>query len=404
MKFSYKGTDGATGRTTSGTVEAADRKSAILSLQGRGIRVSAIAEDTGTTKSSFKFQLFQKSKSKIALSFLQKFLQLHGGGLPIGDAIRTMRKRLKDPQEQVLAETIHKDVCEGKTIAQAMRNFPDIFNENTVCMVEAGEKTGNLISVITNLIEFLETKEQLKKKFISGMAYPATVCTVGIVVGLVFLIFIMPKLESMLKSLGGDLPQMTKYLIDASKVAGQYWWAILLSILGIIGVTLAYRNTPKGRYNLDHWVLRIPIVGMIIKENFYCQTSNLLATLLGSGINTTEAMELAKNASANRYFRQRFIEAKEAVMNGASMTQAFETYGVMPDLALDLLSMGENTGDLAGSLKSVYKKYHGDLINDLNMMSSAVTAIAMGCAFVGVAILALSVITSVLQVTSSIKM
>ena len=216
VKFSYKGTDSAQ-RKASGTIEAADRKSAITALRSSGISVTSI-EEVKAGGGSFSFS-FGKSKSKIALNFLQKFLQLHSGGLAIGDAIRIMRSRLKDPQEQLLAESIHRDVCEGATIAAAMRKFPDIFNENTVCMVEAGERTGNLVPVITNLIEFLETKQNIKKKFVSGMAYPASVCVIGGVVGIIFLVFVMPRLQKMLTSLGGELPKITQLLIQASNFA-----------------------------------------------------------------------------------------------------------------------------------------------------------------------------------------
>ena len=402
VKFSYKGTDAAQ-RKVSGTIEAADRKSAVMSLKGNGISVLSIQEAKAGGGKAFSFS-FGKSKSKIALNFLQKFLQLHAGGLAIGDAIRIMRSRLKDPQEQTLAESIHKDVCEGKSIAAAMRNFPDIFNENTVCMLEAGERTGNLVPVIQNLIEFLETKEGIKKKFISGMAYPATVCVIGAAVGVIFLVFVMPQLQKMLTSLGGDLPKITQLLIQASDIAKGYWWAFLTAfVLLVVGFT-AYRNTPKGRYNVDKWMLKIPLIGLIIKENFYCQTANLLGTLLGSGINTAEAMALAQNSASNLYFREHFIESRKMVMDGVSVTQAFEVHEIMPDLALDLLSVGENTGDLAKSFRDIATLYKTSLLEHLNMMTSAVTAIAMGAAFAGVAVLALSVIGSVLKVTTSIKL
>lgn len=401
VKFSYKGVDSAQHKT-SGNIEAADRKSAIMLLRGKGISVVSINE-AKAGGGSFSFG-FKKSSSKIALNFLQKFLQLHSGGLAIGDAIRIMRSRLKDPQEQVLAESIHKDVCEGATIAAAMRKFPDIFNENTVCMVEAGERTGNLVPVISNLIEFLETKENIKKKFVSGMAYPATVCVIGGAVGAIFLIFVMPRLQKMLTSLGGELPKITQLLIQTSNFAGKYWWAILAACVFVLMGFFAYRNTPHGKYNIDKWSLKIPLIGLIIKENFYCQTANLLGTLLGSGINTAEAMSLAQNSSANLYFREHFIESRKLVMDGVSVTQAFEMHGIMPDLALDLLSVGENTGDLAKSFKDIASLYKTSLLEHLGLMTTMVTAIAMGVAIVGVAVLALSVISSVLKLTTSIKL
>jgi type II secretory pathway component PulF len=401
VKFTYKGQDAA-GKSMSGTIEANDRKSAIMMLKNRGINATSLAEGGAAEakKSTFSFS-FGASKSKIALNFLQKFLQLHAGGLAIGDAIRIMRLRLKNPQEKLLAETIYKDVCEGKTIAAAMRNFPSIFNENTICTIEAGEKTGNLVPVIRNLIDFLETKEAIKKKFIAGMAYPISVCGIGFAVMLIFLLFVMPRLQKMLSSLGGDLPAIAKCLVVTSNFALQYWWAIIGGAILISVGFFAYRNTQNGKYNTDKWSLKIPIMGLVIRENFYCQTANLLATLLGSGINMTEAMTLAEKASENAFFRERFTDSKKMVLDGVSMTQSFEKNVIFPDLGLDLLSVGENTGDLASSFREIFKIYHTALIEHLNMLMAAVTAVAMGVAFTMVGVLALSVISSVLKMTSS---
>ncbi|MDR2812229.1 MAG: type II secretion system F family protein [Puniceicoccales bacterium] len=403
-KFNYKGQD-STGKSVSGMIEAGDRKSAITLLRNRGINATSLLESTVSTAKKSRFSIsLGTSGSKIALNFLQKFLQLHAGGLPVGDAIKIMRMRLNNPQEKRIAETIHKDVCEGKTIAASMHGFPEVFTNNTVCMIEAGEKTGNLVAVIRNLIDFLEMKQSIKKKFIAGMAYPATVCVIGFVVSLVFLFFVMPRLQKMLTSMGGDLPAITKCLVMVSNFALHYWWGILAVTLLVIVGFFAYKSTPSGKFNLHKWSLHIPIVGIIIKENFYCQAANLLATLLGSGINTTEAMTLAEGASDNLFFRKRFIESKKMVLDGVSMTQAFEQNEIFPDLGLDLLSVGENTGDLASSFREVFKIYHTALLDHLAMLSTTVTVIAMGTAFSLVAILAISVITSVLRMTSSIHM
>jgi type II secretory pathway component PulF len=207
----------------------------------------------------------------------------------------------------------------------------------------------------------------------------------------------------MLSSLGGELPALAKCLVGASNFALRYWWIILGgTLLAIIGF-FAYKSTSAGKFNIHKWALRIPIAGLIIKENFYCQTANLLATLLGSGINTTEAMTLAENASDNLFFRKRFIDSKKMVLDGVSMTQAFEQNGIFPDLGLDLLSVGENTGDLASSFREVFKIYHTALLEHLGMLTTAVTAVAMGTAFAMVTVLALSVITSVLKMTSSMQ-
>lgn len=400
--FEYKGLD-AGSKSVSGKVEASDRKAAIMALKTQGIRAVYLKETAGekaSKKSSFKLGV---SKSKMALNFLEKFLLLHSGGLPIGDAIKTMRLRLKEPQEKMLAEQVHKDICEGKTVANAMRNFPDIFDENTLCMIEAGEKTGNLITTLKNLVEFLQIRAAVKKKFVASMAYPMFVCVVGVVATIVFLFFVMPRLQKMLTSMGGEMPLVTKLLMSCSDFAFHYWWAGVIGFVVVLFAYVGYRKTPQGRFNLDRWVLKIPLCGVIMRENFYCQLSNLLATMLGSGINMTEAMSLAENSATNMYLKKGFVDSKKMVLDGISMTKAFEINKVFPDIGIDLLSVGESTGDLAHSLNEVFKYYHTSLLDHLKLMTTAITAGAMLVAFSMVGVLAISVISSVLKMTTSMS-
>lgn len=398
--FEFKGVNNSM-QAVAGKIEANDRKSAISMLKSNGIKATFLTEISGSSSSHNKSSSFGFNKQKIALNFLDKFLLLHSGGLPIGDAVKIMRIRLKGGGEQKIAEAIHKDICEGKTIANAMRAFPDIFSENTVCMIEAGEKTGNLVPTLRNLVEFLKTEADIRKKFISSMAYPITVCVIGFMATIIFLFFVMPRLQKMLTSMEGELPAITKILISSSDFAFQYWWALLIIIVGGLFSFAAYKKTQNGRYNIDKFITKVPVIGSIVKENFYCQLSNLLSTMLGSGINTTEAMSLAENASSNLYFRQKFVEAKKMVLDGVAMTKSFEINEIFPDIGIDLLSVGENTGDLANSFTEVFKVYHLALLEHLKMMTTAITAIAMGAAFVMVGMLALSVVSSVLNMTTS---
>ncbi|MDR1457999.1 MAG: type II secretion system F family protein, partial [Puniceicoccales bacterium] len=217
--FSYVGMDSLKKKTT-GTINANDRKDAVRMLAAKGIQITSISErsagasggtKTDRSSSGKKNNIgFGVNKSKLAYNFIKKFLQLYAGGLAVGDAVKIMRVRTKNPIEQMIAESIHKDICEGKTISDSMRSFSNIFGENVICMIEAGEKTGNLLPIMRNLLEFLETKDAIKKKFIAGMTYPIIVCCVATVVVIVFLFFLMPKIEKMLSSLGGEMPLITK--------------------------------------------------------------------------------------------------------------------------------------------------------------------------------------------------
>jgi type II secretory pathway component PulF len=410
--FFYEALDKAKTKE-SGTLEANDKKQAMQLLLRKGLRILTLREEKSFMKRSPKKRQtttaisglrgkFWINKQKMHFNFLYKFLQLHAGGLPLGDALKIMRTRLKSPAEQALAEAIHKQLCEGKTLATAMKAYPDIFPEGTVYMIEAGEKTGNLISVVTNLIHFMEVQAEVKKRFISGMSYPLVVCSIAIAVVALFIFYLLPRIQKMMTQMGGELPLITRLLMGGAHFLSHWGLHIIIAAAVAIICLLRFRKTPAGRMWTDRCLTYLPLLKGIVNGSYYCQTANLLATLLGSGINTTEAMQLAEQATSNRHHRHHFAEARRKVLDGVSMTQAFDKHRVLPVEALDILSVGENTGDLASSFKEIFKIYNLELNDKLHRLTVMVSAITLGFAFSLVAILAMSIVMSVMKFSSTI--
>ncbi|MDR2377585.1 MAG: type II secretion system F family protein, partial [Puniceicoccales bacterium] len=406
--FHYEALNRAKGKE-SGTLEANDKKQAMQLLTQKGLHVLALKEKKFLVKhaptkhpTAPALGRFWINKQKIHFNFLYKFLQLHSGGLSPGDALKVMRTRLKSPAEQALAEAVHKQLCEGKTLATAMKAYPDIFPEGTVYMIEAGEKTGNLIPIIGNLIRFMEVQAEVKKRFIAGMSYPLLVCSIAMAVVVLFIFYLLPRIQKMMTSMGGELPLVTRLLLGGAHFL-QDWGLSLLAVIGIGSfVLLRFRRTAMGRVWTDRWLTYLPLLKGIVNGSYYCQTANLLATLLGSGINTTEAMQLAEQATSNRYHRLHFAEARRKVLDGVSITQAFDKHRVLPVEALDILSVGENTGDLASSFREIFKIHNTELGEKLQRLTVTVSSIALGFAFSLVAILAMSIVMSVMKFSSTV--
>ena len=409
--FFYEALDKAKTKE-SGTLEANDKKQAMQLLLQKGLRILTLKEEKSFMKRSpkkrtavaapaFRGKLLV-NKQKIHFNFLYKFLQLHAGGLPLGDALKVMRTRLKSPAEQALAEAIHKQLCEGKTLATAMKAYPDIFPEGTIYMIEAGEKTGNLIPIVTNLIQFMEVQAEVKKRFIAGMSYPLVVCSIAIAVVALFIFYLLPRIQKMMTQMGGELPLITRLLMGGAHFLTD-WGLYIIIIVGIAMICLwRFRKTSSGRMLTDRYLTYLPLLKGIVNGSYYCQTANLLATLLGSGINTTEAMQLAEQATANRHHRHHFAEARHKVLDGVSMTQAFDKHHVLPVEALDILSVCENTGDLASSFKEIFKIYNIELNDKLHRLTVIVSSVTLGFAFSLVAILAMSIVMSVMKFSSTV--
>ncbi|MDR3143434.1 MAG: type II secretion system F family protein [Puniceicoccales bacterium] len=406
--FYYEVLDRAKGKE-SGTLEANDKKQAVQLLIQKGWHVLVLKEKKFRVKRAQMkhpgvpaLGRFWVNKQKIHFNFLYKFLQLHSGGLSPGDALKVMRTRLKSPAEQALAEAVHKQLCEGKTLATAMKLYPDIFPEGTVYMIEAGEKTGNLIPIIGNLIRFMEVQAEVKKRFIAGISYPLLVCSIAMAVVVLFIFYLLPRIQKMMTSMGGELPLLTRLLLGGAHFL-QDWGLSILAIIGVGSLALLrFRQTAMGRVWTDRWLTYLPLLRGIVNGSYYCQTANLLATLLGSGINTTEAMQLAEQATSNRYHRLHFAEARRKVLDGVAITQAFDKHHVLPVEALDILSVGENTGDLASSFREIFKIHNGELSEKLHSLTVTVSSIALGFAFSLVAILAMSIVMSVMKFSATV--
>ncbi|HVU36884.1 MAG TPA: type II secretion system F family protein [Opitutales bacterium] len=421
--FTYRAMT-ATGETQTGVMDAPDRRVVMQRLRSKELRPVEITAKGGAAAaaavSQAKSSLIPEAApdkntaivnnldpeafkgEKIALSFLKKLYQLNSGGMPLGDSIRLLSVRVTDPKQASLATRLWKDISEGRTFANALRNYPKTFSTATVSLIEAGETTGNLSPVLKNVTDHLEERAQLRKQISSGLAYPIFICTLAFGVMLLFLYFLLPRINDMMRSMGGEMNFLTRMLIGASQFAAKWGWAVL--ILVVIGAVMLFRwrKTPEGRSATDAWLLKIPLFKGIFLNIDICHISNLCATLLESGLNTTETLRMTERTVENTVVQSRFNAARTLINDGASFSNAFRRYGVLPDLDLDMLSVGENTGNIAKSFREIYKVHSEQLAQQFHFMTIAITSGALGTAFMLVAILAISIVLSVLGMSKSL--
>lgn len=407
--FSYKGVKKG-GEKAEGSLEAANRKAATKMLLAKGIRVVSIKESGGAKKAvGIKKRgkkeggkpLFRRRKP-ITEPFLAKLLQLHQSGMPIGDAIKSLKERLTDPDQKALAQQLWQDLSEGRTLAMAMKRFPEIFDNTVVYAVEAGEASGNLGPILTNVVEHLRSQAELKKTIASGLAYPIFVSCIAIAVVGLFLFYLLPRIQSMMSSMGGKMTLSARLLIGSAD-AVIYVGPVVAVILIIVTLVIRnWRKSDEGLRKTDMWLLKIPFIGGLVGKAAYSQTANLLATLLESGVNTTEAMRLTEKLITNRVLFERFQASQKQINDGVAISSSFKQTEFFPDLAIDILSVGENTGNMVHSFKEIYGIYSKELEADLKKLTTFISSAALLFAFVLVSILAMSIVTSVLQFSNSL--
>ena len=422
--FNYKArkTDGT---IVSGSIEATERRLAMQRLQAQGLSPVTLKEGSSAAPSAFA-KLGERTKAlrtnrsskdsseeptkqggskreHIGLTVLKRLMELHSSGLPIGDSIRILSQRLSDKEQRGIVQTLWRDLSEGSTLAGAMSRQPRYFPNSISYVIEAGEATGNLAPILRKVIDYLEEKEAIRKKMIASMMYPTFICTVAIAVVVLFMTVLLPQIQGMLDRLGGEMTWSARILIDGSSLIAQAGPFLLVGLIIAIISFQQWRRTEKGLHRSDSWLLKLPLLGKIFLYSDLFQVGNLISTLLESGINTTETLRLTERTVKNTELRERFNTARGQVNEGLSIAQAFQRNQFMPDLAVDILTVGENTGNLGHSMNEITKGFRNELTARLTSLTTLVSTGALICAFILVALIALGIVTSVFQVSRTLS-
>lgn len=423
--FTYKARD-ASGTIVSGSTEGSERRMVMQRLQAQGLSPLAVKEASSAGRSPLSklgergksWKGFNAAKSisgageqkqsgskreGIGLVVLKRLMELHSSGLPVGDSIRILSQRLSDKEQKAIVQKLWRDLSEGATLAAAMTRQPRFFPGSISYVIEAGEATGNLAPILRKVIDYLEEKEAIRKKMIASMVYPGFICTVAIAVVILFMTVLLPQIQGMLERLGGEMAWSARILIDGSALLAQFGPFLLVGLVVAILFFQQWRRTEAGRQRSDRWLLRVPLLGKIFFFGDLFQVGNLISTLLESGINTTETLRLTERTVKNTELRKRFNVARAQVNEGLSIAQAFQRNQFMPDLAVDILTVGENTGNLAHSMGEITKGFRNELTDRLTRLTTLVSTGALICAFVLVALIAMGIVTSVFQVSRTLS-
>jgi type II secretory pathway component PulF len=403
------------GKTRNGTINGPDPKTARRKIMQSGltvlkIKMSGSSTSAGSKESKSKEKKESSLRSKfsskgeaIGLEFLKRLLELHGSGMPVADAVKLLNHRLSDPQQKSLSGVLWKELAEGRTLSRAMRHLPGYFSESSSYVIEAGEATGNLAPILSKIISHLEEKREIRSRVLSGMTYPLFVGLMAIGVVLFFLFFLLPQIQEMLASLGGELNLMARIMIDGSNLVLLFGPFVLIALLVGLGILTQWSKTEKGGVALDRSLLKLPLFGDIFFLSELFHLSSLLGTLIWSGIGLTENLRLCERTIKNRFLRASFRSARVLVNEGKSLPDAFRKFKIMPLMQLDVVEVGEKTGNLGNSMDDVSKAFRTQLTKKIKGMTNLISGLALGFAFSLVALVAISIVTSIFQVSKSIS-
>lgn len=403
--FVYRARDAA-GAPAAGTIDAPSRREALRRLQSQGLTLSSLV-DAGAPRVAVSGKATpeggREPGARERLPFLEALADLVRGGLSAGEGVRLLALRLQPGPLRGLAAGIWARLGEGQTLSAAMASFPVVFDAHAVHLVAAGEATGSLREVLGRLIRHYTEQREFRRRLVSAMAYPIAMCLLSAGVVAFFILFLLPRLQTMLASLGGKLPLSTRLLVggaDALVVA--FPFAIAAAVIGFLAMA-RWRRTEAGRVAADGWLLRVPVAGAIVTRISVLSFCETLAGLLENGITTSVALRYAERTAPNRALRARLRAATDRVLEGESLSRALGRTGVFPVLLLDRITVAEQTGNLAPGLRDVADSYRADLDRWLTGLTNTVSSTVLITTFSTVGFIAYSIVSAVFEVSSSFR-
>jgi type IV pilus assembly protein PilC len=321
--------------------------------------VSAVP--TGGKSAKKGLFLAGRVKHKQLTQFTQQLSVLMDAGLPIVRSLKILGNQQKPGLLKNIVIEVSEDVETGSSFSEALAKHPKTFDKLYVNMVKAGEAGGVLDVILQRLAGFMERMEALKRKIIGASIYPAVVITIAVAVVLAIMTFIVPKFQEVFKQVKVPMPGLTLMLMGISDVIKNYWWAIVATPFVFLFVVKAWGRTKGGRLTIDRIKLNAPLVGPIIKKSVISRFCRTLGTLLQSGVPILEALAIVKNATGNEVVSNAIGTVHDSIREGESIAEPLAACGVFDDIVINMIDVGEETGELDKMLLKIADNYDAEV-------------------------------------------
>ncbi len=365
--FEYKGKTLA-GAQVAGEIKAKDKRELERVLRNHKILVSTVTRKA----SSLSFRIGGKRIKKIHISrFTRQFATMIGAGLPMVQCLDILSQQMESSEFRKVIGQIKESVQAGTTLSEALGRHKKIFDELYVNMVEAGEIGGALDSILVRLAAYREKADALVRKVKGALVYPAVIVVVATVVTFIMLTYIVPVFAKMFAGVGAALPMPTQVVLSLSHFLRSnilFFFAFLIA--AIVGLRF-YIRTDKGRLNFDKFLLRIPMIGTLIRKSAIARFTRTLGTLLSSGVSILDALAITAKTAGNRVIHDAVKKSILSIAEGETITQPLRDSGVFPPMVTQMIAVGEKTGGLDDMLNKIGDFYE----EEVNAAVAALTSI-----------------------------
>ncbi len=400
--FAFEAVD-TTGKKHRREVEAGNKTEALQKIRTMGLRPTKLQEKKGSAaakpdraagaeeKKSGGFRLFDRVSQAQITQFTQQLSTLQDAGLPIVRSLKILASQMNPGKFKDQVTSVTEQVEGGETFSEALSKYPRTFDTLFVAMVRAGEAGGVLDVILNRLSDFMEKSLRLKKKVRGAMVYPIAVITVAALILAGIMTFVIPQFEKMFQDIGKGLPPITQLLLNIANLIKGYWWLTPVVIVVLFFFFKWIGRTEAGGMALDKFKLRAPVFGQIIKKSTISRFCRTLGTLIASGVPILEALSIVREAIPNRVISNAISDVHGSIREGETIAEPLQASGVFDPLLVNMIDIGEETGELDKMLNKIADNYDTDvdvLVDSLSSLLEPVLIVGMGLA-VGFIVVAL---------------
>lgn len=411
-RFNYTARSRA-GEKVEGAVEAPDRRAALLQIERQGQVPVSVAEAGPASKAPSPgrrwFKLERKTaraprmKLKETLLLTREMSDLLASGMTLGDALHTLSRRKTGKAQDQLVADLRDEIIQGTSLSEALSKRPESFPSLYVSMVRAGEASGQLAEVLERLSVHYERVQETREKVLMALIYPAIVLSVGILTLVFSMVFVVPRFTAIFQELGSTLPLPTRILIGMSDGLLKYGWLMLGGIIAAVIVVRRFVRTPPGRKMWHRLQLRLPVIRLVITANAYVHFARTLSSLLENGVQVLQALAIVEDTVGNVVIAEEIRQARERVTDGATISAPLAAGKIFPPLLIDMLAIGEQSGDMSGALKHIAKRYDDELNRAVKILTTVLEPVLMLFMAIMVGFVAVSMLLAVFEMTSGLN-
>ncbi len=396
-----------TGEKVEGTVEEPDKSAALRAVERLGHIPLSIrdVEDAaaGSGKKKRPFAGGKRIRGATVLMFTSEMRDLLASGMKVGQALTILARRKSGGRLDAVVAELRDHIIQGRSLSDAMALYPTVFPSLYVAMIRAGEMGGAITDALERLIAHYQRMQALKEKLISALIYPAFVLLVGAGTLVFSMVFVIPRFSVIFFELDSTLPLPTRILISASEFLVRYGIFLLAGLLvGAVAIVRALK-TKEGREFWHRTQLRLPILRAIIEADAFARFSRTLATLLTNGVPVLQALTIVERTMGNTVISREIRNARDRVTDGTTISGPLAGGKVFPPLMTDMLSVGEQTGDIARSLNHIANRYENELDHRLKVMTTILEPLLIVFMAILVGFVAISMLLAVFDLTSGLN-